>query len=251
MDGFDSQVHTPELRGESRFGLRSGSTGFIRFGMNKIVWGTTIIAVSLMVGCTVAPAERTNLDVHKQGLVMYVDSGDYGREIAAVAARADAWVEQRAAMRRAGERLMVVFDLDDTLISGWPYMKSHSFGWDDASWQQWVDAADGMGIEPICALFRKARRLGIEVAVLTARPERDRTATAKNLRAIGCGDYVTLICKSADSPPTAAAFKSRERRRLSDEGNVIIAMIGDQESDLAGGYAERTFKLPNPFYVTP
>jgi hypothetical protein len=29
---------------------------------------------------------------------------------------------------------------------------------------------------------------------------------------------------------------------------VIIANLGDQFSDLAGGYAERTFKLPNPFY---
>ena len=27
-----------------------------------------------------------------------------------------------------------------------------------------------------------------------------------------------------------------------------IANVGDQPSDLAGGYAERTFLLPNPFY---
>ncbi|MGB6550988.1 MAG: HAD family acid phosphatase [Xanthobacteraceae bacterium] len=28
----------------------------------------------------------------------------------------------------------------------------------------------------------------------------------------------------------------------------MIANVGDQESDLSGGYAEKTFKLPNPFY---
>ena len=27
--------------------------------------------------------------------------------------------------------------------------------------------------------------------------------------------------------------------------------VGDQASDLDGGYAERTFKLPNPFYFVP
>ena len=27
--------------------------------------------------------------------------------------------------------------------------------------------------------------------------------------------------------------------------------MGDQESDLSGGYAERTFKLPNPVYYLP
>jgi acid phosphatase len=31
---------------------------------------------------------------------------------------------------------------------------------------------------------------------------------------------------------------------------VIIANMGDQASDLAGGHAEKTFKLPNPFYLT-
>jgi HAD superfamily, subfamily IIIB (Acid phosphatase) len=30
------------------------------------------------------------------------------------------------------------------------------------------------------------------------------------------------------------------------EGYTIILSVGDQESDLKGGYAERVFKLPNP-----
>jgi acid phosphatase len=32
-------------------------------------------------------------------------------------------------------------------------------------------------------------------------------------------------------------------------GRTIIANIGDQMSDLNGGYAERTFKLADPFYL--
>ena len=31
-------------------------------------------------------------------------------------------------------------------------------------------------------------------------------------------------------------------------GYLIILNVGDQESDLTGGFADRTFKLPNPFY---
>jgi hypothetical protein len=30
-----------------------------------------------------------------------------------------------------------------------------------------------------------------------------------------------------------------------------VLNMGDQLSDLEGGYAERTFKLPNPFYWIP
>ena len=40
------------------------------------------------------------------------------------------------------------------------------------------------------------------------------------------------------------------RRRIAEQGYTILLSMGDQESDLAGGYAERTFKLPNPFYLT-
>ena len=42
-----------------------------------------------------------------------------------------------------------------------------------------------------------------------------------------------------------------ERKKLVDQGYTIIVNIGDQMSDLDGGFAERTFKLPNPFYFIP
>lgn len=38
--------------------------------------------------------------------------------------------------------------------------------------------------------------------------------------------------------------KSGERGKIAEEGYTIIANVGDQESDLSGGYAEWTYKLP-------
>ena len=43
-------------------------------------------------------------------------------------------------------------------------------------------------------------------------------------------------------------FKAPERRKIAELGYTILLNLGDQESDLTGGYAERTFKLPNPVY---
>ena len=40
-------------------------------------------------------------------------------------------------------------------------------------------------------------------------------------------------------------------RHLAEQGYTILLSMGDQESDLAGGYAEKTFKLPNPVYYLP
>jgi hypothetical protein len=50
---------------------------------------------------------------------------------------------------------------------------------------------------------------------------------------------------------SAADFKAPERAKIAAKGYTIIANVGDQPSDLAGGYAERTFLLPNPFYRVP
>jgi acid phosphatase len=47
---------------------------------------------------------------------------------------------------------------------------------------------------------------------------------------------------------SAAARKVEMRRALATDGFTIIANLGDQQSDLAGGFAERGFKLPGPFY---
>ena len=44
------------------------------------------------------------------------------------------------------------------------------------------------------------------------------------------------------------AVQARRARRIERRGYTILANVGDQRSDLAGGHARRAFKLPNPFY---
>jgi hypothetical protein len=53
------------------------------------------------------------------------------------------------------------------------------------------------------------------------------------------------------STQSAADYKAPERAKIASQGFTIIANVGDQPSDLAGGYAERTFLEPNPFYRIP
>jgi hypothetical protein len=45
---------------------------------------------------------------------------------------------------------------------------------------------------------------------------------------------------------TTEQFKIETRNKIQAVGYVIIANVGDQKSDLAGGFAERAFKLPAP-----
>jgi predicted secreted acid phosphatase len=210
--------------------------------------GLAALFLAVLPACTTTSRAPANLDPHKQEVRAYVESGRYLEEINAVAARAKAWVEQRAAQGRT--RLTIVLDLDDTLFFNWPYLRAVDFGYIHAEWERWVAEAKAPPIESVREVYRAARRTGVNVVFLTGRRETQRAATERNLQAIGCGEYHALICKPDESRATTEEFKTHARRGLVTEGRTIIANVGDQESDLAGGFAERIFKLPNPFYIT-
>lgn len=209
-----------------------------------------VLAATILVvaggGCATT-GEPPNLGPHKRQIRAYVESGDYLRAVERVAARARQWIETRAV--NGGPKLTVVFDLDETLFSNWQHMRAMDFGYVEAAWDRWVDDAKAPPIEPVKAVYQTARRLGVDVVFITGRPERQRASTEKNLQAMGCADYAVLICRGANDPATNAAFKTQARRRLVQAGSTIIANLGDQESDLSGGYAERVFKLPNVVYL--
>jgi len=64
-----------------------------------------------------------------------------------------------------------------------------------------------------------------------------------------CGPFIHA--SPAASCPTIQ-YKSGTRAYIQDTlGYDIVADFGDQFSDLLGGYADRTFKMPNPNYYLP
>ena len=217
------------------------------------------LAAALIAGCaTPRPAasvagagEPLNLSDAKAAVCAYVDSGAYARDFAAASAEARVWIEHRAATRRPGERLAVVLDIDETVLSNLPHMRAEDFGYNQRDWEEWVDSGSAPILEPMREVFAVARAHDVAVLFLTGRKDpRDRQGTENSLRRGGLGDHAALrlATRSDATLPTAAARKTAARAAWAAEGWVIIANIGDQESDLVGGHAERAFKLPNPFY---
>jgi hypothetical protein len=77
-------------------------------------------------------------------------------------------------------------------------------------------------------------------------------ATIKNLNAAGYKDWDGLFFKpDGYQQGSIIPYKSSTRKRIEESGYRIVVNIGDQYSDLAGGYSERSFKLPNPYYYIP
>ena len=53
------------------------------------------------------------------------------------------------------------------------------------------------------------------------------------------------------STDSTVVYKSGARAAIEQQGYKIIANVGDQYSDLAGGHSASAFKLANPFYFLP
>ena len=215
----------------------------------------------LVAGCaTGAPAAApppSLADVKRQ-VSEYVDSGRYEADVAAVVGQARAYLESRIAR---GGKLAIVLDVDETALSNLPSVRANDYGFIVAGPCQlpggpcgfvaWIQMAKAEAIKPVVALARFAHERGVAVFFLTGRPERWREATERNLRSAGY-EWTGVILKPDDlRTKSAVEQKAAERKKLVEQGYTIVVNMGDQISDLDGGFAERSYKLPNPFYFVP
>ena len=207
-----------------------------------------------------AAAEPPNLSDVKDQVVAYHDSGAYLADLTTATRPALAWLAEQAPRV---SRPAVVFDIDETSLSNWEGLSANDFGrigagsCDDlphgpCGLVAWTQLARSTVIEPTLAVYQEARRDGVTVFFITGRDESMRDATVRNLADAGYTDYAELVLQPPGShPPSAADYKAPQRARIESEGYTIIANLGDQPSDLAGGHAQRTYLLPNPFYRIP
>ena len=87
---------------------------------------------------------------------------------------------------------------------------------------------------------------------ITGRPEPLRALTVTGLRYAGYKGKLNLDLKpTSDDNHSVVPYKSGARKRIQRKGYRILANLGDQRSDLKGGYSLKTYKLPNPMYFTP
>ncbi|MGA2565974.1 MAG: HAD family acid phosphatase [Pseudolabrys sp.] len=208
-------------------------------------------------------AQPPNLDELKQQLLAYHKSGDYERQLAAVAARAQAFIAQHA-----GEvsRPALVLDIDETSLSNWPRIVADDFGYISSGAcnrlpkgpcgaKAWELMAKAPVIEQTLKLFNAARAKGVSVFFITGRDESERAATIRSLHRTGYRGWTRLVMKPVDlKVKSAADFKAPERAKIAAAGYTIIANMGDQPSDLAGGNPDDRagqFLLPDPFYRIP
>ncbi len=188
----------------------------------------------------------------------YIESGKYAEEFTKVVARADAWLAERAP---AVQRPAIVLDIDETALSNWQaYRVNHwarilqgdcDLERGPCNIRVWQAMGRSVALPPTLHLVEHARRLGVAVFFITGRPGDLRAVTEQNLREQGFGFAEVIVLPSDKTFTRGADFKAAERQRIAAQGYTILLSMGDQRSDLDGGFAERVFKLPNPVYFLP
>jgi predicted secreted acid phosphatase len=216
-----------------------------------------VLAVALLSACATHPSGvrlaggRTipNLSDIKHDIVQYHASGQWASDLRAVAADAQVALDER---RPTAVRPAIVFDIDDTLLSNYPIQQATNFGFVQPLWTAWAEKDRAPPNPGVLELYQHAVRQRVAVFLITGRPEAFRAATERQLRLAGIDGWTGLHLKPGDyREPSVIPYKSGVRRRIAGEGYQILVNIGDQWSDLEGGFAETTFKLPNPMYIIP
>jgi len=208
-------------------------------------------------------SQPPNLGILKLQLLDYKCFGAYDRDVANVLGDAQSYVGQRSSAAASGETLAVVLDIDETSVSNWGNLAVDDFGFftkgdcnlqpsEPCGFDKWIETQTPEAIKPTRDLFDLAKKSGVKVFFISARPEAQRDATVRHLTATGYKDWDGLILKQPSDTDAVSAYKTKARANIEEKKKTkIIANIGDQYSDLAGGHAERTFKVPNPFYFIP
>ncbi|MEU6209786.1 HAD family acid phosphatase [Streptomyces sp. NPDC047023] len=162
--------------------------------------------------------------------ILGIDYGTWQREVATIVDAARPAIEQRIAASPAGEKPALVLDIDNTSLET-------DFHW---FWTYPTPA-----ISKVRALTQYAHARGVAIFFVTARPGIIESLTEYNLKAVGypvSGLYVRSLPDLFDE---VSEYKTSKRAEIEARGYTIIANIGNSPTDLVGGHAERTVKLPD------
>jgi predicted secreted acid phosphatase len=188
----------------------------------------------------------------ESGRHCFSNTSQWARDVAQVVAAARSYVHRRL----AGEvhRPAVVLDIDDTALSTYPVHANNEFG---SRQNREVLPA----IQPTLELACAAHAEGAALFFITERRFERHEDTMSNLLGVGYPRPAELFLRRRTPPYpeyltegpdcSTVQYKSATRAHIAGRGFTILASVGDQYSDLEGGHAERTFKLPNPMYFIP
>lgn len=213
-------------------------------------YSLVILSILFVYNSTWAQAPA-NLTLVKQNLVRYHDSGEYDHDINKSITKAETYLANKI-VKNNKQKLAIVLDLDETSLSNYQLMQQDDFSSTHAAIIKRLKAPNHPAIPETLALYKFAEQHGVAVFFITGRGNDLRKFTDAELKRAGYTHWNQLFMHSTTDPDhSVIAYKSSVRKKITAMGYDIVLNVGDQYSDLAGGYADDQIKLPNPYYYVP
>jgi predicted secreted acid phosphatase len=157
-----------------------------------------------------------------------VDYATWQTDCQTVMDQALPYLKDRIAAAQPGEKQAIVFDIDNTTLET-------DFGF---SYPQPAN-------KPVLDVAEYAQEHGVSLFFVTARPSVVSWPTEYNLEHDGYQVSGLYVRGLLDLFKDVADYKTAQRADIESKGYTIIANIGNSATDLTGGHAEKTFKLPD------
>jgi predicted secreted acid phosphatase len=209
--------------------------------------------------------------VDASGAHQAASTSDYAKEVKGVEAKAIVDIAKRS--KHLSGKPAVVFDVDDTTLLTYNYEAANDFGYNPAINAQYVLGEKFPAVFGMTTLVNGFKSHGVAVFFITGRPNAQHAATLGNLSAQGYpaptvnadGDglytkpdsgqpFASYVDCNLDGIPDVCSttdYKASTRKHIESLGYDIVGNFGDQFSDLNGGYANVSVKMPNPMYYLP
>lgn len=189
--------------------------------------------------------EPQNLDLCKSNVKNYHDSGDYYQEIGSLIDECRMLIFKYY----EGKSTSVVFDIDETMISEYQYMIDNDFGWPERV----IDAAQYIttfpAIPAVLNFFNYCKNKNVNTFIVTSKRQKYQTYVLELLANAGYSGWTGLYLRPDEDQGTIQNYKTNTRKAIMEGGNEILINLGDQPSDVNGGYAIFPIQLPDPFYL--
>ncbi|MGP4049220.1 HAD family acid phosphatase [Streptomyces sp. 2A115] len=190
---------------------------------------TAVTAALMSPAVASAPAAATTTaTAARTAAAADVDYATWQKDCQAVMAQALPYLKERIADASSGEKQAIVFDIDNTTLET-------DFGF---SYPSPANA-------PVLEVAKYAQEHGVALFFVTARPDIIASVTDYNLKHVGYKVSGLYVRNFGDLFRDKAEYKTAKRAEIEAKGYTIIANIGNTPTDLSGGHAEKTYKLPD------
>jgi hypothetical protein len=222
------------------------------------------------------------------GTGVFAPDSNYAKEASSVAAAGASWLASKYQdawwwrIESTGPKA-IILDVDDTTLATWNYELASNWAYDATKNATFVTGELFPPVPGMVKMVTQAAQEGYAIIWITGRPATQEAVTLANLTGVGLAvgginagypapttlndgedglftkpplaSYPPYLVAACGGDPGGACttdhYKAATRAHIESLGYDIVASFGDQYSDFSGGYADRTFKMPNPNYFLP